>query len=85
MIALFTEKMRRGEPLGVVSPGTQRRNFTFIGDVVDALMRIASDGYGDEFGIGHDRSYSVLEIAQYLAEKSKCLNNDGGTVSQPTW
>ena len=78
LIALFTEKMRRGEPLGVVSPGTQRRNFTFIGDVVDALMRIASDGYGDEFGIGHDKSYSVLEIAQLFGGEVEMLEQRRG-------
>ena len=78
LIALFTEKMRCGEPLGVVSPGTQRRNFTFIGDVVDALMRIASDGYGDEFGIGHDKSYSVLEIAQLFGGEVEMLEQRRG-------
>lgn len=64
LIGIFIEKMRKGEPLPVVKPGTQRRNFTHVDDVIDALILIGEHGYGDEFGIGSDESYSVLEVAQ---------------------
>ena len=63
LIALFKEKMRNGEPLTVVSPGTQKRNFTHIDDIIDALVLVGETGYGDEFGIGSDEAYSILEIA----------------------
>jgi UDP-glucose 4-epimerase len=64
LIALFAEKMRKGESLTVVSPGAQKRNFTHIDDIVDGPVLIGEHGYGDEFGIGSPESYSVLEIAQ---------------------
>jgi len=64
LIALFKEKMQRGEPLTVVSPGTQKRNFTHINDIVDGLVLVGENGYGDEFGIGSPESYTILEIAQ---------------------
>ncbi|MBN2964662.1 NAD-dependent epimerase/dehydratase family protein [Sulfurospirillum sp. T05] len=64
LIALFAEKMRKGESLTVVSPGAQKRNFTHIDDIVDGLVLVGEHGYGDEFGIGSPESYSVLEIAQ---------------------
>lgn len=64
LIALFVEKMRRGEALTVVSPGTQQRNFTHIDDIVNGLLLVGEKGQGDEYGIGNKETYTVLEIAQ---------------------
>jgi UDP-glucose 4-epimerase len=64
LIALFKDKVLKGEPLTVVSPGTQKRNFTHIDDIISGLMLVGENGYGDEFGIGSPESYTVLEIAQ---------------------
>ena len=71
LIALFTEKMKKGEPLTVVSPGTQKRNFTYIDDIIDALVKVGEEGYGDEFGIGSDEAYSILEVAEMFLGMSK--------------
>lgn len=64
LIALFTEKMKACEPLTVVSPGTQKRNFTHVDDIVDGLVMVGEQGYGDEFGIGSPESFTVLEVAE---------------------
>ncbi|MES1999064.1 MAG: NAD-dependent epimerase/dehydratase family protein [Pseudomonadota bacterium] len=64
LIALFKEKIIHGEPLTVVSPGTQKRNFTHIDDIISGLILVGENGYGDEFGIGSPESYTILEIAQ---------------------
>ena len=73
LIALFKEKMRRREPLTVVSPGTQIRNFTHIDDTVDALILIGEDGHGDEYGIGSPQGYTVLEVAQMFGGNIEML------------
>ena len=64
LIALFTEKMKKGEPLTVVSPGTQQRNFTHIDDIVSGLLIVGEKGRGDGYGLGSPETYTVLEIAQ---------------------
>ena len=64
LIALFIEKMKNNEPLTIVSPGTQKRNFTHIDDIVSGLVLVGENGYGDEFGIGSHEAYTILEIAQ---------------------
>ena len=64
LIALFKEKRLKGEPLTVVSPGTQKRNFTHIEDIINGLVLVGEQGYGDEFGIGSPESYTIQEIAQ---------------------
>jgi UDP-glucose 4-epimerase len=64
LIALFKEKMKNSEPLTIVSPGTQKRNFTHIDDIIDGLVLVGENGYGDEFGIGSPEAYSIKEIAE---------------------
>ena len=64
LIALFNEKMKKGEPLTIVSPGTQKRNFTYIDDIINALVKVGEEGYGDEFGIGSDEAFSIIEVAE---------------------
>ena len=51
-----------------IMPGNQRRNFTHVDDTVDALMLIGQYGKGDEYGIGVETSYTVLEVAKMFGE-----------------
>lgn len=73
LIALFQEKMRKGEKLSVVSPGKQKRNFTYIDDIIDALVLIGQHGQGDGYGIGCDKSYSILEVAKMFDSEIEML------------
>ena len=73
LIALFTEKKRKAEPLTVVSPGTQQRNFTHIDDIVSGLLLVGEKGEGDEFGIGNSETYTILEIAQMFGGEIEML------------
>lgn len=66
VIAKFLEKIKSGEKITVTAPGTQRRNFTHVQDTIDALILVGEYGSGDEYGIGHDHSYSILDIIKIL-------------------
>ena len=57
----------------VVMPGTQLRNFTHVSDIVSALDLVAEKGSGDDFGIGSDQSYSVLEVVAMFGKKVEWL------------
>ena len=73
LIAIFVEKFKRGEPLTVVSPGTQLRNFTHIDDIVSGLILVGEKGEGDNYGIGCSKSYSIIEIAETFKSSIKML------------
>ena len=73
LIALFKEKIIKGDALTVVSPGTQKRNFTHIDDIINGLILVGENGYGDEFGIGCQEAYSILEIAQMFGGEINML------------
>ena len=65
LIAKYINAIKAGETLlPVVRPGTQKRNFTHIDDVIEALLLIGEYGKGDSYGIGSDRSYSILDIVK---------------------
>jgi UDP-glucose 4-epimerase len=68
VIGLFKEQYKKGLPLTIVSPGTQRRNFTHIEDIISALLLIQDCNYNEEFSIGSDESLSILEVAKMFNE-----------------
>lgn len=73
LIAMFKEKMKNNESLTVVTPGTQKRNFTHIDDIIDGLVLVGENGYGDEFGIGSPEAFSVKEIAEMFGGEIEML------------
>jgi len=73
LIALFKKKYLNGEKLSVVSPGIQKRNFTYIDDIIEGLIMVGENGYGDEFGIGSPESYSIIEIAEMFGSEIEML------------
>ena len=72
VIGLFKEKMRNREPL-TVGPGTQVRNFTHVQDIVDGLTLVGEYGNGDDFGIGSEEAYSIIEVAKMFYGKIEML------------
>lgn len=69
----FKKQYEAGEPLTVVSPGTQRRNFTHVEDTARALFMVGEKGDGDEYGIGSPEEYSILEIAKMFTDNVTML------------
>ena len=84
VIGLFKEQYKHGEPITVVSPGTQRRNFTHVDDTVRALVMVGEKGQGDGYGIGSTESYSILEVAQMFGGEIVMLpERDGNRMMSP--
>lgn len=48
--------------LPITSPGTQRRNFTHIDDIINGVILAAAYGQGDGYGIGADEAFSIIDI-----------------------
>jgi len=73
VIGRFKEQYRRDEPITVVAPGTQKRNFTSAGDIARGLLLVGEKGEGDDYGLGSSESYTILEIAKMFGENIKML------------
>ena len=73
-IPIFANQILSGKPLTIHNDGEQRRDFTYVGDVVNANILAATnpeDLKGEAFNIGNGNNYSVNELADMLGgEKS---------------
>ena len=78
LIGIFTRKYLNREALGVVSPGTQKRTFTHIDDIVDGIILVGEKGIGDGYCIGAEKEYSILEIAKIFGGEVEMLPKKRG-------
>jgi UDP-glucose 4-epimerase len=67
VFGVFLAQKLAGKPFTVVGDGTQTRDFTFVTDVVDAMVKAAaSDIQGEFFNVGSGGSYSVNRLVELL-------------------
>ena len=69
VIGIFLRQRAAGEPLTIVGDGEQRRDFTYVGDVVNANVMAAisnpdSTAFGKVYNVGTGKNYSVNQIAE---------------------
>ena len=77
VLGIFAQKMLEGKPLTINNDGEQRRDFTYVGDVVDANILAAThqkDLKGDVFNIGNGKEFTVNEIADMLGGEKQYGN-----------
>lgn len=78
LIEIFRQKMLKGELLTVTAPGTQRRIFTHVDDIVDGLIAVGEKGQGDEYGLGAEQDFSILEVAELFGGEIQMLPERAG-------
>jgi len=67
VFGVFLAQLLAGKPLTVVGDGEQTRDFTYVGDVADAVaVAGASDAAGEVFNVGTGRDVSVNRIVELL-------------------
>lgn len=79
----FLISMQRGIAPTIYGDGEQRRDFTYVGDVVWANL-LATKSYpaaGEVFNIGSGKSYSVNEVAEALSYLA--ANWDASRIVRP--
>ena len=66
VIPRFVQQALGGEPITVYGTGKQTRSFTWVGDVVDALIRLMETpaAIGEIFNIGHQEKTTILDLAK---------------------
>ena len=61
VVAIFLERLARGEQTLIFGDGTQSRDFVYVEDVVAALFAVAGQG-GGPFNVGTGADTSVAEL-----------------------
>ncbi|HAK54306.1 MAG: GDP-mannose 4,6-dehydratase [Vicinamibacterales bacterium] len=64
----FVRQALAGHPITVFGDGSQSRSFTYVGDVVDALMQLIAEpkAVGEVFNIGNGEEISILALAEQI-------------------
>ena len=65
----FVQQRLNGEPMTIRGDGEQRRDFTYVGDVVDANIKASKSdkvGNGEVINIGNGNNRSVNQIADMI-------------------
>lgn len=74
VIGLFKRQYRAGEKITIVGTGEQRRDFTYISDVVDANIKAMSTR--NKFtilNIGTGKNHSINELANMICSDKSCF------------
>jgi len=67
VFGVFLAQKLAGQPFTVVGDGTQTRDFTFVSDIVDAIvLTAASDIVGEVMNVGSDDTYAINRLTELL-------------------
>jgi UDP-glucose 4-epimerase len=78
VIPNFVRQALAGQPITVFGDGSQSRSFTYVGDVVRAIVSLINEpaAVGQIFNIGNDKEISI----NALAEKVKALTGSSSDI-----
>ena len=65
LIGKWLNNIEKGIECEIYGDGEQRRDFTHVDDIVDALVLLMEkEAYGHEFELGRGKNYSINEVAE---------------------
>lgn len=73
VVPRFVQQALSGDPITVYGDGTQQRSFTWVGDVVEALIELIQNpkAWGEVFNIGQYKEISMLELANLVKQMTE--------------
>ena len=82
VVPRFVRQALLGQPITVYGDGKQQRSFTWVGDVVEAIIKLIQNpkAYGEVFNVGHTKEISILELASMVV---KMTNSQSKIVLVP--
>ena len=78
VIGIFENLYKKNKPLTVVKPGTQKRDFTHIDDIVRGCFLAWKKGRQSEYMLGTKKQYRVIDIAKMYNRPIKLLPSRRG-------
>ncbi|MCP4416453.1 MAG: NAD-dependent epimerase/dehydratase family protein [Chloroflexi bacterium] len=68
VIGIFETQYAKGEPLTVVAPGTQSRDFTHVEDIVAGIITVFEKGKGDGYCLGTGQPQQIVDLARMFTD-----------------
>jgi len=70
VVGLFQRQLIEGVPMTIVGDGLQKRDFTYVGDVVEANMKAAltenKEAFGEIINIGTGVNYNMFDLVRMI-------------------
>ena len=73
VIGIFETQFKKKKPLTIVKPGTQKRDFTHIDDIINGCYLAFIKGRQSEYMLCSKKQYTILEIAKMFKTRIKFL------------
>jgi UDP-glucose 4-epimerase len=73
VIGIFETQYKNKQPLTIVKPGTQKRDFTHIDDIVNGCYLAWKKGKQSEYMLGTKKQYSIIDVAKMFKSKIKFI------------
>jgi len=72
VIPTFVRQALAGQPITVYGDGSQSRSFTYVGDVVRALVALVGEprAVGQVFNVGHGAEITIRALAEKVKERT---------------
>ena len=72
VLPIFLEQYDKGLPLTITGDGTQRRDFTHVDDIVDAMIRVVQlNKWGSVYELGRGKNHSIKEVVLMISKFSR--------------
>jgi nucleoside-diphosphate-sugar epimerase len=82
VIPNFIYMAMQGQPLPITGTGEETRDFTFVGDIVDGLLRAGylSSAIGQEFNLASGEETRIIDLANMIND---AVGNKAGVTFNP--
>ena len=81
VIGIFETQFKKKIPLTIVKPGSQKRDFTHIDDIIRGCYLAFIKGKQDEYMLCSKKQYTILQIAKMFKTKIRFLPQREGERS----
>tara|TARA_B100000902_G_scaffold399765_1_gene472393 strand:- start:1569 stop:2462 length:894 start_codon:yes stop_codon:yes gene_type:complete len=75
VIGIFENCIDNNKYLPIVRPGTQRRNFTHVEDIVNACTFAFKENKNRQYTVSFHKSYSIFQVAKMFNQKYVLLSS----------
>ena len=81
VLHIFLEQYKNGEPLTITGDGEQRRDFTHVDDIVDAMVKVVQlNKWGSVYELGRGKNHSINEVVHMFNSERIYIKQIPGEV-----
>ncbi len=79
VLPIFLKQYKNGEPLTITGDGEQRRDFTHVDDIVEAMMRVVHlNKWGNTYELGRGENHSINEVVDMFGSEKVYIDSIPG-------